>query len=133
MGPLHKAHLTHHLELYPPGDFSSEKYRNAGAKSTTWIFLVAGLPLLLGPLAFAWWGIIDWLTGICLIVVTGGIGLLHDRIHDWMHLSSHWFHWVPGAKRLIEMHKVHHSDMTKNFGIFTFFWDKLAKTFEGVK
>lgn len=133
MGPLHRAHLTHHLVLYPSTDFTSDTYRDSGKDDTTWTFLLVGFPLLGFPLLLAFFGVVGWVSAIWLVGVTGGIGLLHSFIHDWIHLRSHWFHWIPGSKKLIELHRVHHTDLTKNFGIFTFFWDKLSKTYEDVR
>ena len=132
-GRLHRAHMTHHLVLYPPTDFVSDKYRHAGSDNTTWTFLALGLPLLCSPLLVALTGLIGWITAFWLVGVLGGSGLLHSFIHDWLHLKVHWFHWIPGAKRLVELHKIHHVDMSKNFGIFSFCWDKLGKTFEDIR
>lgn len=129
-GPLNEAHMSHHLKLYPPSDFSSNEYRDAGKDSTTWTFLGAGLPLLLSPVVACILGFIGILTGIWLATVISVIGLMHAYIHDWLHLNMHWFHRIPGAKHLIEIHRVHHIDMSKNFGIFTFFWDRIAGTYE---
>lgn len=131
-GRLHNAHLTHHIDLYPSTDFSSDTYRDAGKDNTTWTFLISGLPLLVSPLLLAWFGVVGWISAVWLIGVIGAVGLLHAFVHDWIHLKSHWFHWIPGAQKMVELHKVHHRDMGKNFGIFTFVWDRLAKTFENV-
>ncbi len=134
MGVLHRAHMMHHLVLYPPTNFSSETYRDAGKDNSTWTFLAIGLPLLCSPLLLALFtDLIGWMSAIWLVLVIGGVGLLHSFIHDWIHLKAHWFHWILGTKRLINLHKIHHVDMGKNYGIFSFWWDKLNKTFEDVK
>jgi len=126
--------MTHHQDLYPSTDFASDEYRNAGNDDTTWTFLAVGLPLLCSPLLLAaFTGLIGWVAAAWLVLVIGGVGLLHSFVHDWLHLKAHWFHWMPGAKKLIELHKIHHVDMSKNFGIFSFWWDKLGDTYEETK
>lgn len=129
-GSLYKSHMAHHLTLYPPDDFSSEQYRNAGKDDTTRTFLLLGFPLLLAPSVLAFLGIFGWLSAVWITAVVVCVGLLNSYIHDWIHLKAHWFHFVPGSSNLVKKHLVHHQDMGKNFGIFTFFWDKVCRTYK---
>jgi sterol desaturase/sphingolipid hydroxylase (fatty acid hydroxylase superfamily) len=132
MGKLYKAHMTHHEVLYPSHDFSSAEYRDAGKDSTTWTFIVLGAPLLVSPVLAAVTGCISFGLAVWLVAVLGFFGLLNSWIHDWMHLTSHWSHLIPGFSKLVELHRVHHVDMSKNFGIFSFIWDKVCKTYKEV-
>lgn len=129
-GRIHKAHMAHHLELYPPGKLVSEEYRHAGSQSTVHTFLVAFLPLLLLPVILMLVGVISLVNcafAVCAMVI---VGLLNDVIHDSFHVKHHWLSKViPGYDRMRQLHFVHHINMRRNFGIYSFTWDKVFKTF----
>jgi sterol desaturase/sphingolipid hydroxylase (fatty acid hydroxylase superfamily) len=61
------------------------------------------------------------------------VGLLHNYLHDAFHISGHWLYRVPFVNmwfsHLVSLHYLHHVNMNSNFGIFTFHWDKVFKTF----
>lgn len=126
---LYRAHLVHHFKLYPIDDFESKTYRGAGSDSGTIFFTIMAFPLLALPF-------IAWiLTPLSLLwaigCVVGGIvfGLLNDWIHDSFHVTGHIFRLFPGWQRMRDLHFKHHIDVTINYGIWFFGWDRLAGTF----
>lgn len=118
-GALHRAHMTHHLKLYPPSDFLSAKYRNAGADSTTYRFaavaavVAVGIALLF-PLHYS----------LPLVAELAVIGLANSYVHDSVHIRGHWMERFAVYQRWRDLHWMHHVDMGTNFGIFTFLADR---------
>lgn len=130
MGVFHTKHMTHHETLYPAEDFYSEgTYRSAGKDSTTWTFLLLGLPLVAAPFLAAHVGAVSLTTGFVLLAEVLLMGWLHDFIHDRLHIKDHVLQMVPLFSRWAELHRSHHVDMSKNFGIFSFVWDRVFGTF----
>ena len=132
-GSFNKAHMTHHQILYPPSDFTSEKYRHAGKDSTPKFFALAALPLILTPIVLWAVGILPLSLMITVLVVEGLMGFLHDYLHDTFHIKDHWLSRTPVLRvifaKWVQLHYLHHVDMGKNFGIFVFHWDRVFKTF----
>lgn len=122
-GVLYQKHMTHHLKLYPVTDFYSQKYRSPGKDSTIITFAIffaafAGLMLLILPLKF---GII-WGTELLIF------GFLNDYLHDVFHIKPNWLEKRKWFQRLRDVHFIHHQDMSKNYGIFTFLGDRIFGT-----
>ena len=130
---LHDKHMVHHIQLYPADDFFSKEYRSAGKDASTKVFLIAGIPLLLAPVLAGILGIVSFSTGFILIAEMLAVGYLHDYLHDAFHITDHWLNRFAPFRRLVSLHQVHHKEMQKNFGIFTYVWDKLFKTFQDKK
>lgn len=128
-GRLNKAHMTHHLRLYPPTDFFSDEYRNPGRDNTVIIFGIASIPLLALPVVIHFLG---WMSSPLMFVTLGEmllLGFLHDYLHDAFHITNHWLNRYSIFKKWVKLHIYHHVNMQANFGIFTFFLDKLFGTF----
>jgi uncharacterized membrane protein len=127
------SHMAHHLKLYPPTDFFSDVYRDAGNDSTPKFFIVAAIPMLLSVAFFWWLGIISFFVACCSWSTMIGVGLLDNFLHDAFHIRNHWLNRVPLINRwydvLVKLHFLHHCDMTRNYGIFNFMWDRILKTF----
>ncbi len=49
-GLWNTSHMAHHVKLYPPGDFLSDKYRDAGKDDTFWTFALVSIPVILTPI-----------------------------------------------------------------------------------
>lgn len=128
-GPLRVAHMAHHIVLYPPKNLMSESYRSAGSSSSVWTFLAVLIPLMLLPVALALGGVISlWSAGLAVIAMAL-VGITNDIIHDSFHVIDHPLSKViPGYKRMQELHFVHHRNMKRNFGIYSFVCDRLFKT-----
>jgi sterol desaturase/sphingolipid hydroxylase (fatty acid hydroxylase superfamily) len=132
-GRFNSSHMAHHVTLYPPQDYLSDKYRDAGKDDTFWIFAALSLPLLAIP-------ILLWLFGLISVILTGlalaemlFIGWLNTYLHMAFHIRNHFLYRIPIIKIIFnkwnDFHYLHHVDMQTNFGIFNFKWDRLFGTF----
>lgn len=132
-GQVNNAHMTHHLKLYPPEDYTSDTYRHAGKDSTPKFFAIAAIPLILCPIILGLLGILSWTLAITTLVVEGIMGFLHNYIHDAFHINNHWMTRTPLLKDIFhkwnELHYLHHVDMSTNYGIFVFHWDRVFGSF----
>lgn len=132
-GFLNQAHMSHHLEKYPPEDFTSDTYRSAGGQSTPKYFIILALPVIIGPIVLGVMGILPLSIVLIVLGMEGLMGFLNDRVHEWIHIENHWITRVPVLRTLFtkwfKLHYLHHVDMNKNFGIFTFHWDRLFGTY----
>jgi len=133
-GFLNKAHMAHHELLYPPADYLSETYRMPDFKeSTPKFFAIAAIPLLLSPVFLFFFGFIPFLTMLFILVEIFTIGAIDYYVHDMFHIRNHWINKVPILRNMFakwnHLHYLHHIDMSKNFGIYSFFWDKTLKTY----
>jgi sterol desaturase/sphingolipid hydroxylase (fatty acid hydroxylase superfamily) len=132
-GKVHDAHMTHHIKLYPPSDYLSKVYRQAGNDSTPKFFAMAGAPLVLIPIVLFYFGLMTLPVMIIILFVEGLVGFLHNYLHDAFHIEGHWLYRVYGIRSLFAhwtaVHYLHHVDMGKNYGIFFFFYDRLFGTY----
>lgn len=129
-GRFNNAHMTHHLTLYPPSDYISDKYRGAGKDNTFFTFALISLPLLGLPFLLFFLGAFSLPLTIIVLAEMLLIGYLHDYIHTAFHVSNHWLNKFKMVKELGQIHFVHHVDMSKNLGIYSFFWDKIFGTYQ---
>jgi sterol desaturase/sphingolipid hydroxylase (fatty acid hydroxylase superfamily) len=120
--------MNHHLVQYPPSVFLSSKYKSAGKDSTVILFIVAFAPVLIGIVICTMFGILSLTSGICSLLCLTIWGLAHDYFHDQFHITSPWKRFSFFLKWR-DIHYVHHLDMSKNYGIISFQWDKLFKTY----
>ena len=132
-GQFHKSHMTHHLELYPPDDFTSTTYRHAGKDSTPKFFVILASPFIILPILLTVFGVLPWHLLLIILFMEGLMGFFHDYIHDGFHVNGHWMARVPVFRvifrKWVVLHYIHHVDMEKNYGIFLFHWDKIFRTF----
>lgn len=123
-GPFHRNHLVHHLEKYPANDFTSPDYRKAGKANTLWPFLATGL--FIGAVAL-------WLTplwfSLPLIFNLSLVGYLNDTIHESTHLNPTKLVKYQWFRVLRDLHLQHHLNLKTNYGIFSFWADRLAGTY----
>lgn len=132
-GFLNRKHMTHHLKLYPPTDYLSDKYRRAGKDNTLVIFFLAAIPIIITPIILGLCGVLSWVLVVVSIVVMAIMSFLHDYLHDSFHIREHFFNRIPLVKHFFirwnELHYLHHVDMTKNYGIFLFHFDYIFRSF----
>jgi sterol desaturase/sphingolipid hydroxylase (fatty acid hydroxylase superfamily) len=128
-GKLNRAHMTHHLKLYPPSDFYSEKYRDPGGDNTVKIFAFAAVPIVAFPIILGVLGILPLGLTIISVVEMLFIGWLHDYLHDSFHILEHPLLRFRLFRHWIDLHYLHHVKMQTNFGIFSFIWDRVFRTF----
>lgn len=129
-GPFFKAHLNHHTIQYPPEDFTSDEYRSAGKDNSLIYFALAFLPVIAFIIALCLFlGVSLWTCG-CAIATMVVVGLLHDSMHDSFHLNKTKWSYVPLYGTWKELHRTHHEHMGSNYGIFSFTFDRLFKTYK---
>jgi len=132
-GRLNQKHMTHHLTLYPPTDYLSDVYRQAGADNTVFIFGFLAIPVVILPIVLGILGLISITLVITAIVVMALMSFLHSYLHDAFHIRNHFLTRLPIIgdifARWVNLHYLHHVDMKTNYGIFLFHWDKVFKTF----
>ncbi len=130
MGRLHASHMKHHRELYPVGDLHSDVYRSAGKHNTVWLFMpFFGVELLaLGAANLL--GLLPVLHVVVIVALTVARGVVDNAIHDSFHVRGHWMSVLaPRAYAQAQLlHFHHHDQMQSNFGIWSFFWDRLFGT-----
>jgi sterol desaturase/sphingolipid hydroxylase (fatty acid hydroxylase superfamily) len=132
-GPFYRAHMQHHLELYPPRSLASDKYReahwyNRGFSLFTlpFLFIVLVATCIAHMLQVPLWVVL--VTSIVFV----GFGFLNDWIHDSFHLHKHTLQKFKYYRRMRIAHFIHHVDMSKNYGIVSIEWDYVFRT-TGIK
>jgi len=132
-GSVHKAHMTHHLKLYPPEDYTSVIYRDAGQDSTPRFFAIAAIPMVLAPILLFSFGVLPLHLMVITLIVEGLMGFLHNYLHDAFHIEKHWLYDVPVFGvifgKWVALHYLHHVKMETNYGIFQFHWDRFFGTY----
>lgn len=125
---LYSAHMVHHFKLYPARDFESDDYRSAGKDSGTIFFTVLAIPLLAIPIAAWLLTSLSLFWAISCILGGGFFGLLNDWIHESFHVRGHILRRIPGWRRMRDRHFHHHVDVTVNYGIWFFAWDRMFRS-----
>ena len=125
-GPMYRAHMTHHLVLYPPGKMFSERYQSAGWDSLAlwfspfFVLLVGGYFLLGGPH--------PWVAAAGALASAMASSYAHDMTHIRGSFMWRWFGWT---KDISVRHHTHHYKMRKNYGILVPWWDVMFRTRAG--
>jgi sterol desaturase/sphingolipid hydroxylase (fatty acid hydroxylase superfamily) len=120
-GVVHRGHMRHHLDLYPPGRLVSPRYDHARWwESGTFLFapplaIVVVAALLAGA---------PWYAAAAML----GFALLSDAVHDGFHLDRPGLQRFAAYRRLRGAHFAHHLNMRRNYGILTLVWDRLFGT-----
>lgn len=129
-GRLYIAHRTHHEILYPTSDFYSDKYREAGIDDSGKMFVLLFSPFIFAILLLGWYGIIiSPLVAVVVVIEMGIIGYAHDYLHEKMHLKKTAWQRFSWFRKCIDIHYLHHVDVSKNLGIFNFWVDRVMGTF----
>lgn len=126
-GRFAKAHLVHH-RLYPPQDFLAPAYRDAQGSNTT-LFLGPFITLVM----LGWMGVLvalgaEWYVFVCVLLVGIEVGILHEYVHEAMHLEHHPLERFMTFRRLRTLHLKHHQFVQSNLGIVWYGWDRLFRT-----
>lgn len=136
---LHELHMEHHEEHYPPGSNQlSDTYRYIDRKTWLdnigweWVLPIAIVVIPTGVLLFLFGVSIQHLLAAVMISLLWTWAFL-DYAHKLLHVKNTWIennyvlkNWFKEVRRL---HYIHHNDMTTNFGIAFFWYDKLYETF----
>jgi sterol desaturase/sphingolipid hydroxylase (fatty acid hydroxylase superfamily) len=128
-GPAHRGHMEHHLELYPVGKLTSDRYRPAKWFHRGPLLFTPPLIVILGVTGGLLWciGAPFWVLGVFGASLVG-YGLFNDWFHDSFHLRKHRLMRFRWYRRLRKLHYLHHHDMGVNYGIVSFAWDRVFGT-----
>ncbi len=124
---LYRNHLYHHHGIYSQEFLVSEKYIPEEKNLDIYYLIPSAGVLLLAYQLLAVDLFIVHLSSLALSVY------LHIYLHTQYHMSDSWlmrFHWFRSKRQL---HILHHKDLTKNFAVIEFFWDKILGTYEGTQ
>lgn len=127
---FYQAHMNHHLKQYPPSNFISDNYRDAGNDNTVWLFTIVFSPFVLTVLILTLTHVLSIFLGVSVLIEMILIGLLNNSMHDSFHLKKTFWHRFWFFDSLIKLHYYHHIDMSTNYGIFSFIWDKIFGTYK---
>ncbi len=125
MGKFYQMHLTHHFKLYPPENFTSDKYLDPGKDNTVIIFLLMGSPLILLPIVLFAAHIISLPILITAMLSMALFGIPNNFLHDAFHIKHHWLRKYQWFAKLTDLHFQHHINIKSNYGIYFFGWDRL--------
>lgn len=129
-GTFYKKHYNHHYIQYPPDDFFSGTYRSAGEDSSSKLFILAFMPVIIGWFVFGFFMHISILLQVAALVEMGIIGVIHDTLHSAFHIKDHWLNKFSIFRKWVYLHEMHHIDTSKNYGIFDFMWDKICGSYQ---
>ena len=128
-GRFYVAHMNHHLKQYPVSDFYSDEYRDPGSDSTVYLFALLFSPILITMVLLTVFHIVSLFLGLSVLAEMLFIGWVNNSLHDSFHLRKTFWHRFWFFDRLVKLHFNHHLDQNTNFGIFSFVWDRLFRTF----
>ena len=133
---LYRLHMEHHITQYPPRDLRSDTYRTTPQKKIfgagpEWALPIGSIMLVTAVImAFLvpWWFMLAFF-GSALGYALVAYSWLHDQFHlkdpsDFLTLSYSWF------TQSRHLHDVHHHNMRKNYGIGSYWLDKLFGTYK---
>ena len=130
LGKIHETHVIHHKQMYPPEDYiDSGQYREVPNEAQPFkYYAAAAVPLvtavfLLAPLTIA----------IALAAELVVIAWANDWLHQKFHIEGFWMERYTWFHELRALHWHHHVDDSKNLGIFSWFGDRLFRTYEKVQ
>lgn len=126
-GPLtsiRRNHTTSHHSFYGPSRFESITYSRE-EKSVSFAYVpVAALHSALCLL------LLPWVFAAISILACALTFLAHVYLHEHIHLAESWLLRSPWFRRIKELHRIHHIDQSKNFGVLDFTWDRLTGSYQ---
>jgi len=120
-GRVYRSHKSHHWDLYPPGDFYSELYREPPWYDRPLLYYT---PFIVG-FTFLLYYILPLHLTAALLVELVLVAWLNDKIHEHFHLKHTWMGKFKIFRRWRDWHFKHHIDDSKNFSIFWYLPDRL--------
>jgi sterol desaturase/sphingolipid hydroxylase (fatty acid hydroxylase superfamily) len=132
-GRFYRSHKNHHFQQYPADNLVSDVYRDAGADNTFWLFFLCFSPFIISNIVLTILGIIPIILGVGIFIEMAIVSFINDRLHDSFHITKTFWHRFWFFDRLQKLHFLHHFDVNSNFGIFSFFWDRLFGTYQDIE
>lgn len=130
LGKIHETHDIHHKQMYPPDDYLAPgKYREVPNEAQPFkYYAAAAIPLVTTVFFLAPLTIAIALTAELLVVAWA-----NDWLHQKFHIEGFWMERYTWFNELRDLHWHHHVDDSKNLGIFSWFGDRLFRTYEEVQ
>ncbi len=127
-GKLYRTHTFSHHAIYTADNLVSEKYKYDDEESITHYYFA--------PVAV--FEVFAYLVLPLGIFVAHLVSIFasyraHLYVHEQFHLSKTWLSRFAWFKRMRKLHLLHHRDMTANFGLLSFVWDRLMGTYREVR
>lgn len=126
---FYQAHRTHHFSVYPKHDLISKTYRSAGKDNTFYLFAAIFAPIVIAAIILTLTSVIPFWMGIMILFEMLIISIVNEFLHNAFHLEKSLWHHFPNFKKLRTLHFIHHSFTRKNFGIYSYIFDKIFGTY----
>jgi len=120
---LGQIHLGSHHAFYTPRHYESTSY-NVHEEGLGYTFL----PIAAGAMVSAYFLLPGLLVAaVCLALIA--VFWAHDYVHKHFHIKNSWMLRYGWFRKKKEIHRIHHVNAGKNYGVLTTLWDRLTGTF----
>lgn len=141
---LSRAHMDHHLRLYPPGspmrteEYKYPKHATKIGIGFEWL-IPAALALGIFVLCLSLLGVGALYQAVAVAASIGWAVIIFNYLHDGMHKTGFWLSknslfksWFSKSTKLHDIHHLYITDlgrMDANYGIVFHFMDKIFGTY----
>jgi sterol desaturase/sphingolipid hydroxylase (fatty acid hydroxylase superfamily) len=118
-----QIHVGSHHAFYTPRHYESNGY-NVHEEGLGYTYL----PIAAATAVMAYFLLPAFLAvavGLALVAVFGA----HEYVHKHFHITGSWLLRYGWFRKKKEIHRIHHVNPGKNYGVLTTAWDRLAGTF----
>jgi sterol desaturase/sphingolipid hydroxylase (fatty acid hydroxylase superfamily) len=123
-GRMFRHHMVHHAKDYPPNRFMTDKYLVGLKESFIWYFAPAFVLMNLTA-----WLLLAWPLALTFSLITIGVSVFNDLVHDSFHVENHWMTQFRWHSRTRELHRIHHVNVKKNLGMYLTIYDRIFGSF----
>jgi sterol desaturase/sphingolipid hydroxylase (fatty acid hydroxylase superfamily) len=135
LGRFSELHNEHHFTIYPPnGSLRSEEYKHPERTGILkkvgeeWVVPISIISIpLVAILLIVGVPIQYLLFSLAISLLWAWLGLAY--MHKSFHLKHFWMDKSRWYKKVRRLHDIHHLEVTKNYGITFFGFDKIVGTF----
>ena len=116
----YRAHMEHHLHIYPPSKFLTDEYQPTESKNAK----AYAFTILLSPFIGCYFTGLNLKTYLVGLGLSTGLLKIADELHKAVHRKNtclEKYNWFQDIRTLHYYH--HKGDMKHNYGISNFFWD----------
>lgn len=123
---FYRIHLTCHHDLYAKNMMVTETYLQE--ESSLKLFFLIPISIV----AFTGYFLIPLDILFVHLATMIGSFYAHVYIHVQYHLKHSWLNQFSWFRKNRNRHIIHHQDMSKNYAVIGFIWDKLFGTYEEI-
>lgn len=124
MGRAYRDHHHHHFTIYPPEKYLSDEYLEPPIEAGQAKYYLTFFAVVMSPLILWHWAYFLLAFVEAIIVLKA-----NSVVHDALHVRGHKWEKYAWFMKLRDIHFHHHVDVGVNFGIFSFFADRLMRTY----